>query len=377
MSLRDDQLNNYLISIRDNNSDFHKMNYEFINYFVTTFQKNNFVINNDEINYHGNPNFIQTLNFYLKRDLYTADTATIISYHIMSYLMKKKMGYDLEMMMKENNILNIIAWRIIDICYHCKKKRKNNIYEGSEAEDSSLATKRMIKDKLNYFQKLFEQIVDNLFIDNEPKYNNKCNQDKTTFKDEMSVIFNQLFSTTYKMYANYRLTVVDNPIDYAELERISKEAIEEHIVKQEAIENAELIAFEEPKVIDKTEEYYNTLATTLKPYIDRGTPENYKLIVDYRSFNGNQNKYLSSKKITLKEWVLFAKTFELNRNELISLVKYKEKQNSLTKDNTYFNVQEINLFYKQATPFEQALIKVRNECLNKIDPTRFPLYEVV
>ena len=122
--------------------------------------------------------------------------------------------------------------------------------------------------------------------------------------------------------------------------------------------------------------HYDHISENLSAYIQRGTPKNYKLIVEDKGFKGNMKKRLTSTQNTERDWVIFAKTFDLNKDELLKLVKFEIDPKILKTDPTYFDSQEINLLQNQSTAFEQALIKVRNEYLYKIDAKRFTKYEV-
>ena len=131
---------------------------------------------------------------------------------------------------------------------------------------------------------------------------------------------------------------------------------------------------EEIKEEDENKEYYVSISKRLNQFIKRGTPENYSHIVNEKSFS-NKRKYLIINRPLKKDCVLFAKVFNLTKDSLVAILKQKDGKNckEIELTNQYFNRIEINL--ANPTEYEKALIKVRNECLNKINPSDFPILE--
>lgn len=373
----------YLIDIKTENSKHTIFENRFMG-FITGMEPYKTFIEDKKDKFE---NSLQTekINAYLEYRLFYNDNSMPIIYRVMLFLLKTRLDFDIKLYYKNSSFVNIIQY---NLC--CAWANKDGIYNNSDKE---------LKDKINYSKEFIGELVTILYLPELFVSTTKQFERKEEFRKTTELIFVLLVNELIDLYNKSKIYIptllpIEKLASDNTIYEIQDRLLEKHY-KQETTnefvevfkkleereakltktkEVEEIKTIEETKEIDETEEYYNTLATTLKKYIDRGTPENYKSIVDFKGFNGKENKYLSSKKITLKEWVLFAKTFELNRKELLNLVKFKEELNSLTKNNNYFNTQEINLFHKQATPFEQALIEVRNECLYKIDPTRFPLY---
>ena len=161
---------------------------------------------------------------------------------------------------------------------------------------------------------------------------------------------------------------------------LKKETTETNIVNQEGI-NKKNNKEKSINIIDNQsnskkndEELYKKIQKELKKYIKRGTPENYSDIVNEKAFS-NKKKYLIIDRTLKKDCILFAKVFNLTKDNLITILKQKDGNNckEIKLTNQYFNNIEINL----VTPigYEKALIKVRNECLNKINPSVFPILE--
>ena len=94
MNLQYDPQKKYLIDIINKDIDVHQMNYELINYFIRYFEQRGVPVEINQVRYLNNPNIIETLNYYLKQELYIQDNHSIIAYNVMSYMIKYKMNFD-------------------------------------------------------------------------------------------------------------------------------------------------------------------------------------------------------------------------------------------------------------------------------------------
>lgn len=199
-------------------------------------------------------------------------------------------------------------------------------------------------------------------------------ENQLKFNDEFVNFFIEIINRFQKK-RNYMSLITDLPDDYLDIfNNLVGETIN-HDDKNVIIWGEEKIIDEdEIKVDDKNKEHYDEIVKLLKPYIERGTPENYSDIVNEKSFS-NKKKYLIINRTLKKDCVLFAKVFNLTKDSLVAILKQKDGKNckEIELTNQYFNSIEINL--ANPTEYEKALIKVRNECLNKINPSVFPILE--
>lgn len=172
-----------------------------------------------------------------------------------------------------------------------------------------------------------------------------------------------------RLFADEISLILNNQIIADEVKYIMGASYPDYITARHRSPNIQ------PTINSAEVNYYKLIYKELKDFIERGTPENYKLIIEDKGFKGNKKKYLSTKDIKQKEWVLFARTFELNKDQLLEVIKLEENIASLKTGNSYFNKQKINLDIRSASPFEKVLLKVRNEYLHIIDPVKFTKYE--
>lgn len=117
---------------------------------------------------------------------------------------------------------------------------------------------------------------------------------------------------------------------------------------------------------------YKGIKKLLAPFIERGTFQNYRTIIHDKKFSSKKT-YLTLIDLNKKEAILFAKTFNLDKEQLISVLKLKNggKTQVLEISDAYFKPTNFNKL--DPSKFECELVKVRNEYLNKINPKEFPL----
>ncbi|NCC18127.1 MAG: hypothetical protein EOM29_04235 [Bacteroidia bacterium] len=123
------------------------------------------------------------------------------------------------------------------------------------------------------------------------------------------------------------------------------------------------------------DEKYNKIEKLLAPHVERCTPNNIYALIENKTLN---DTYVLVKKNSKKECILFAKIFNIPQDTAFNIIRYKKDKQHLqfSCENIYFKNTEINLVKNQQTPFEEALINIRNDYLNKINPKEYPILEV-
>lgn len=299
MSLKYDPRRKYLIDIINDNIDVHEMNYELINYFIRYFEQRGVPIEINQIRYIGNPNIIETLNYYIKQELYLQDACSITAYKVIAYLIKKKMGFDIETLMKDSNFLNIIQWGIIKFSNECENKKEEGEYKKKEKIVLYSENIQILRTKIEYFEDFFLQIVDDLYVDNDKKINSDYVFDKDLFKLNMLTAYKPLFGKVNLEYFDYKFSVNNNPIDDGELDKLSKEVAEdmEKLTQQEeqGKENTETIDSEEEKEYisnevqipvkepkeDEKKYDYDSMPNAFKDFIEGGDSARYRSAINY------------------------------------------------------------------------------------------------
>lgn len=124
-----------------------------------------------------------------------------------------------------------------------------------------------------------------------------------------------------------------------------------------------------------TKEEYKQIYKTLKKFIPFSSPEKYEKIIDYKinskAFSNIDGRFFMVMESGIDRDILrFAECFNLTRKEAEKIFKTKDKKSIRLnpKDSISINIDHPG-------DLEYALIKVRNECLNKINSKKFKLLE--
>lgn len=330
MNLQYDPQKKYLIDIINKDIDVHQMNYELINYFIRYFEQRGVPIEINQIRYLNNPNIIETLNYYLKQELYIQDNHSIIAYNVMSYMIKYKMNFDTEMMMLLSKFINLIQWGIIKVCNECKKKEQEGEYERYASKDNKFENIAITAEKIDAYELFFYKLIDDIYVDNEPKINSEYLIDKNKFIIRLSLTFNTLFKIALLKYVDYKFSVDNDPMDDDELDRLSinlsgmKEESRTDEIEGKTIEGASLSKYD-----------YEEMTENLSKFIENGTPAKYESIIN-KHILPKDSEFLKMRRDNKGNIVRFLDCFGLPLSKSKSIfgqeVKYDSRPRTYTDD---------------------------------------------
>ncbi len=325
----------YLSDIFNNNTEqIHEFNYMYISYYLKRRKLDGF---DNNILYDINNN----IDLIFETASYNGYYDTLCYYYgLLTYVLKNELKFDIQYYIETRFFINVIKYKFLDYI------------------NSSIPLLPIVR-------KMLEELIDIMY-----------GYDEDTFKDRILFNFDllekELGVDHYVASVQLHEDVVIDSIKQRALEKYFKNELKLNTEEKESIkENTNFPSTDLNEDIPNIG-LYKEIKKHLSPFIERGTFQNYISIINDKKFSSKKT-YLTLIDLNKKDAILFAKTFNLNKDQLISLLKLKSggKTQVLNITNAYFK----SIIFNEIDPskFESELVKVRNEYLNKINPKEFPL----
>lgn len=307
----------YLISIRDDSPVFYELNYQFIPRYIKDYSKDLPFINDDNYLRYEKNHIIDIINRHIESRL-SKDISNVVFYKLISYILKREMNFDIEVLIKGEHFINIIKRASCNNSELFIKHYKNDL-------------DRVLEHKVSAGEKILSCFVDLLYSTDKSK------EEKEQFKKERKLTFRLLAKDLIPRYENGNFNIIQNPLSDEYLDNKKEdlllsynydnrtdpnsglygmpdtrgiiEGIENIIevklitrlkvtkdVKQEVTESTEPKSTNETVVgtiqvaTDKQKEikkHYKSIAKSLEQYITNGKPEKYKCIFEDKTLKDN------------------------------------------------------------------------------------------
>jgi len=325
----------YLSDIFYNNiAQIHEFNYVYISFHLKCRKlkgyENNIIygINND-------------IDLIIKSDSNSDNYDTIYYYYgLLNYILKSELKFDIQNWIETRYFINVI-----------KAKFFNYV-------NSSISLFPIVR-------KMLEELIDIMYEYAEDEIRDRVLLNFDLLEKELGGDHH------FASVALHEDVVIDS-IKQRALEKYFKNELKLNTEGKESIKENTIFLSTDLKENIPNIDLYKEIKKLLVPFIGRGTSQNYISIINNKKFSSKKT-YLTLISSNKKDAILFAKTFNLNKDQLISVLRQKKEKKTqvLNISDVYFK----SIIFNEIDPskFERELFKVRNEYLNKINPKEFPL----
>lgn len=312
----------------------HEFNYMYISYYFKRRKPD--VFDDNIINDINND-----IDLIFKTKSYDGYYDSICYYYgLLTYILKSELKFDIQYFIETRFFINVIKFKFLDFI------------------NSSISL-------LPTVRKMLEELIDIIY-----GYDEDGIKDRILFNFDL--LEKELGDDHYVASVKLHEDVVIDSIKHKALEKYYKNELKLNTEEKESIK--ENTNFPSTDLIEDIPniDMYKGIKKLLVPFIERGTFQNYRSIINDKKFSSKKT-YLTLIDLNKKDAILFAKTFNLNKDQLISLLKLKSggKTQVLNISDVYF--KEVTINGIDPSKFEKELVKVRNKYLNKINPKEFPL----
>jgi len=196
----------YLKSIIEQDYDnIQKFNYKFIPQYIKDHSKDLQFLNDDRYFRNNDYNIIDIINNNIEYRL-SKETSNLIVYKLISYILRREMNFDIELLIEDKSFINIIKRAL---CFNTA------YYLGYYKRD----LEKVLEKQIDNGEDIISHFVDLLY---------KFDVENEKFKCERKLAFRLLAKKLIPYYENNSLDIIQNPISDKYLDNLKEELLLEY-----------------------------------------------------------------------------------------------------------------------------------------------------